>query len=358
MKPFLRFALVALVAACGGSPDGQPGGGGGESAGGSGGDAKAGSGGGGGRASGGGAGTSSAAGSNGGGSSGAGATAGAAGGAQAGSGGSAAGSTGGATAGSSGGSNGTGSLLTEGIDGPAPAAPGCLTFKAKIHDFRSDHPDFQHAAGADSLVHFVGDFLGSDGNPVFAQADGSHVTSADSFAQWWKDDKLNKPIDFTVTATKMGALISFGATPSSDPAAVVAFPFYPIENQGFGNVDIVAPDVYNQTTTEAADKAHNNLFTAKIESQFYYQGGKSEYIAVISDDDSWVFINGKRVDILDMGGVHGILVGKGTVKLDDLQQSHGLKPGKHYPITFFYADRLFGEAQYFVRSNVLFDCKP
>ncbi|MDX2023392.1 MAG: fibro-slime domain-containing protein [Deltaproteobacteria bacterium] len=253
----------------------------------------------------------------------------------------------------------TGKLLTPGIDGPMPTGKGCLTFKASVLDFRSDHPDFQKQNIGQTVKGMVETFLGADGNPVYVPGAGGVVKDAASFTQWWKSvPNVNSPADITLTARETALGVSIAA-PAVKVGTDDKYLFYPVDGKGFGNVDIVAPDTYASTkTVEADDKAHNNLFTVKIEAQFYYQGGKKELISILSDDDSWVFLNGKLAPNADLGGLHSTQE-PGTVVLDSLAASHGLKPGKIYPITFFYADRFFGEAQYRLEANnILFVCKP
>jgi fibro-slime domain-containing protein len=266
------------------------------------------------------------------------------------SGGTSGGGTGG-TAATTGGSGGTASgFLTPGIDGPMPTAPGCMVFKGKAFDFVSTHSDFQFPAGGVDAVaqtNFVADTLGSDGNPVLLKDfSTAKVASVASFKEWYTSTPaVNKVVDLEVTAVKRSALLnSFGGDDMG---------WYPIDGKGQGNTDIVAPDVaVGEELT--LDPMHNALFTAKFEAQFYYQGGKNETIITESDDDSWIFINGKLA--VDNGGLHGFI--PASVKLDEVADKLGLKPGKHYPITFFYAERQFGAAKYRVTTNMLFShCK-
>jgi len=127
------------------------------------------------------------------------------------------------------------------------------------------------------------------------------------------------------------------------------------QQKSWGNLDIVAPRTYKDAEEEVADKLQNNLFTAKIEAEFYYQRGKNELIISESDDDSWVFINGKLA--LDNGGLHGF--SPASVNLDAAAAELGIMPGKKYKIVFFFADRFFGGALYRVSHNILFShCAP
>jgi fibro-slime domain-containing protein len=268
-----------------------------------------------------------------------------------GSGGSGTAGTGGGSAGNSGGGK-AGGFLTDGIDGPAPTAPGCLVFKGKAFDFVSSHSDFQFPSDGEIQVaqtSFVTDTLGSDGNPVLgADFKTAKVASAASFKEWFTSTPaVNKVVDIEMTAAKRSPsspLYAFGGDEMG---------WYPIDGKGQGNVDIVSPDVaVGEEIT--LDPMHNQLFSTKIEAQFYYQGGKNETLISESDDDSWIFINGKLA--VENGGLHGFI--PASVKLDEAAAKLGIKPGKHYPITFFYAERQFGAAKYRVTSNMLFShCK-
>jgi len=335
MNKILGIATIFAIAACGGN-SGNSGSGG---DGGSGGDTS--NGGKGGNSSGG---NNSASGGNGN-------AAGSAGSASGGSGGKA--STGGAggTAGA-GGMPGTGGVSGAGGMEPMPAA-GCVKLKAKVFDFRTDHSDFQPVdpVSASAIVNFVQDTLGSDGNPQLIDGvASSFVKNAASFKQWYTPTEgVNKVVQVELESKKRSTLLNaFGSDLATGE-------WFPIDAQGWGNMDYVAPRVAASAEEAAGDVAHNQLFTSKIEARFYYQGGKSETIISESDDDSWVFINGKLA--VDNGGLKGF--SPASVKLDSVADKLGIKPGHNYPIVFFFAERLFGGASYRVSHNILFShCTP
>ncbi len=199
-----------------------------------------------------------------------------------------------------------------------------------------------------SQIPFVENELGADGNPQLIPSPAAWVKDAESFKQWFTTTQgVNQLIEVDIEATPRSALLTaFGGDDIG---------WCPIDDIGLGNADIVSPLAWKDAEHEAADKMHNHLFTAKIEAEFLYQGGKNELIISESDDDSWVFINGKLA--IDNGGLHGFTPAR--VSLDSKATELGIEPGKKYPIVFFYADRYFGGALYRVSHNVTFThCAP
>lgn len=266
----------------------------------------------------------------------------------------AAGMSSGGSSGKAGGSGGTASGgaagMAAGGSGDAPAET-CKNLKAKVFDFRSDHPDFQpEGAMVNALINFVKEELDADKDlQLVPGVTDSYVKDAASLKQWYRPtENVNKVIDVDLTMFKRSALLwAFGSdNPEGD--------WYPIDAKGWGNLDIIAPRMHKDADEATLDNAHNQLFTAKIEASFYYRGGKNELIISESDDDSWVFINGKLA--LDNGGLKGFA--PASVNLDAVAAKLGIQPGKSYPITFFYAERNFGGARYRVSHNLVFDnCK-
>ncbi len=227
-----------------------------------------------------------------------------------------------------------------------------MKFKAKILDFQSPHPDFQQQFTElpNSQISFVQPTLNANGNPQLL-ADvpmGAYVKDAASFDQWWTaTEGVNKAVEVDIMGAKRSAVLH--AIGGDDTG------WYPIDGKGLGNVDIVAPLMYTDDAHKAEDEAHNHLFTAKIEAEFYYQGGKNEVLISHSDDDSWVFINGKLA--LDNGGLHG--AAPVSVSLDDKAAELGIQPGKKYKIVIFFVDRFFGGAVFNLSYNILFShCAP
>ncbi|MBP7438503.1 MAG: fibro-slime domain-containing protein [Bacteroidia bacterium] len=96
-------------------------------------------------------------------------------------------------------------------------------------------------------------------------------------------------------------------------------PYFPIENQLFGN----------------EGREHNYSFTSEIVAYFHYNPGQT--IQIASDDDCLIFINGKL--IYDRMGI--ILGGTGlvSINMDTVGAGIGLEVGKGYVIRIFHAER-------------------
>jgi fibro-slime domain-containing protein len=82
--------------------------------------------------------------------------------------------------------------------------------------------------------------------------------------------------------------------------------------------------------------AHNFNFTAQLVSWFRYTAAGVPPLDFSSDDDLWVFVNGKLA--VDLGGVHQ--PAEATLTIDTTTaQNLGLTPGGVYRIDIFHAER-------------------
>ena len=69
---------------------------------------------------------------------------------------------------------------------------------------------------------------------------------------------------------------------------------------------------------------------------------------VSSDDDLWVFINGRLA--IDLGGVHGQM--SEEANLDALSSYLGITTGNKYTLDFFFAERHTVESHFRIETTI------
>ncbi len=169
--------------------------------------------------------------------------------------------------------------------------------------------------------HSMGDTAGSLSSTV----DKGGITSAESFAQWYRDvPGLNLSQPITVTLTKSGGTEEMPIYTYQNNS------FFPLDHQLYGNSG-GSPD-------------HNFHFTMELRTKFTYKEGAGQVFSFYGDDDVWVFINGELV--IDIGGVHGKV--NQVVELDRLD----LTDGQLCTLDFFFAERHRTESNFRIDTTL------
>ncbi|MEO9186893.1 MAG: fibro-slime domain-containing protein [Kofleriaceae bacterium] len=212
-------------------------------------------------------------------------------------------------------------------DAPGGNDTSCGQLSAVLRDFRSDHPDFEHATGDDRGL--VRADLGADNKPVYAPAGSTSTVSGQaSFDQWYRDTpgvNLHFEQQFPLVEGPTGTFTYDDQT------------FFPLDGMGWPTMD-PAQEIYG----------HNFWFTTEIHSGFVYHGG--EKFEFEGDDDVFVFVNNKLA--LDLGGVH--VAETGTIDFDASAAALGLSIGGTYPLAVFHAERHTDQSHF--RMTTTIDC--
>lgn len=248
------------------------------------------------------------------------------------------------------------------------------TLKAKVRDFKEGnptspegtHPHFnQVMASCDAYplgIHTVAEalsmggtkdasFPGDERTPILA--DGMPATISrcfepvDRFSDWFEDRSTDVNRPFYVD-------IKFVEIEKSGKYEFREERFFPLDKgegfrkaaagiEPFGNLQTGIKDDVDLST-------HDYGFTMEFHVMFNYKQGTGQFMTLRGDDDLWAFVNGKRV--IDLGGIHAAQ--EGTVNLDDVAGSLGLKPGGDYLLDFYFAERAVASSKLAITTNLKF----
>jgi len=273
-----------------------------------------------------------------------------------------------------------------GAVGSTTSEPEVMELTGTVRDFREHskvggHADFekQPAAGYGHYAGNIGKLLDADGKPAFvgggkkvtAQAknaagqpiaphlvnaeyalvgsvpglvnhawgdtaaalgavDKGGITSADSFAQWYRDvPGVNLSMPLTLKLVKQ-ADGSFVFDDKTDPLYDDLGGFFPIEKTLLGNPG-GSPD-------------RNFHFTFELSAEFQYDADAEQIFRYDGDDDVFVFVDNKLA--LDLGGVHGSIS-----QYVDFKRM-GLTDGETYTLNFFFAERHRTQSNFRLVTNI------
>ncbi|MBO7583547.1 MAG: hypothetical protein J6T20_07125 [Treponema sp.] len=195
------------------------------------------------------------------------------------------------------------------------------------------HVDFEHINQHD--YDTVKEYLDDNKKPVYNSENAANIlsiTSADSFAQWFiTSEDINREVRTSISFI-------------SDDSDSMQYKyenrgFYPVDNKGFGD-------------SEGYDTFWHN-FNFTVESTFYLLCKKDTPITISceSDDDLWLFINGKLA--IDQGGRHGYYTETITFTAEDYNSN----AGDYLEVKLFKADRGSSQAVMSVRLSQEFYLK-
>lgn len=173
--------------------------------------------------------------------------------------------------------------------------------------------------------------LSNDARGAFNTSKTGAATSADNFAQWFRDTPgLNLSAPLTLTLTRAADSNVYTFDDKTDALYSGKGGFFPINGQLYGN---------------SAGNDKNFHFTFELATEFVYKKDSGQVFTFKGDDDVFVFIDGKCV--IDIGGVHASVTQ--SVALDRLAW---LQDGQKYDLRFFFAERHRTQSNFRIETTI------
>ena len=195
------------------------------------------------------------------------------------------------------------------------------------------------------ICHYLYDASLGDVEGSWGQAGTGGITSADSFAMWFRDVpvyNLSAPLELTLVRQADGMYLF---DDQLDPYYAALDGFYPIDDRLFGNGG-------GNGNGNGNKNDHNFHFTFEVHGEFQYDAAAGQSFKFEGTDSVFLFIDGQLVT--DLVGVHASH--DQYVDLD--RPSLGLVDGEWYRLDFFFAQRYEPQAHFRILTNILMDSLP
>jgi len=254
----------------------------------------------------------------------------------------------------------------------SPDLPQTITLQGVARDFirfdqHGGHPDFQQY-NTGHVVGLVAPELDAQGKPVRSNSNGQRVgtqardadgnninpalydpalgdspaglsnyggtaiTSAASFAQWYRDvPGVNLSMPVPITLERIGDSNTYFFHAHDDSNTSDREGFFPLDGALYDDMD---PNYH-----------HNFFFTFELDTEFRVEKNTGQVFTFFGDDDVWVFINGRLV--IDIGGVHGAV--RQSIDIDRLDW---LEDGERAELQLFFAERHTTRSNFRVETNL------
>ena len=260
--------------------------------------------------------------------------------------------------------------------------PASVELTGIVRDFKAagpngGHPDFENNPG-NGMARYGGNvtpLIGDDGKPVFTgngakitsqwrdgqnrqisyvlyqkfplpddvegsfgQAGTGGITSARTFAHWFRDVpvyNMSMPLTLTLYRQADGMYVF---DDQMDPKYIELDGFFPVDGQLFGD------------TAGKGAHAHNYYFTFEVHTQFQYDASAGQNFKFEGTDTVWLYIDGQLVN--DLVGVHASH--DQYVDLDRL----GLEHDEWYQLDFFFAQRYMPQSHFRIETNIILESLP